>query len=73
MNSTNTSAEGQTGLLHRCISQLASIPSIVRREALKRDVFLEAIAIRKLPYEISRRFWLPVRTDLMTGRARPQQ
>jgi hypothetical protein len=30
--------EGKTGLLHRCINQLASIPSIVRCEALKRDV-----------------------------------
>jgi hypothetical protein len=26
-------------ITHRCINQLASIPSIVRREALKRDVF----------------------------------
>jgi len=36
---------GQTGLLHRCVIQLASIPSIVRREALKRDAFWEAIAM----------------------------
>ena len=32
-------------ITHRCINQLASIPSIVRREALKRNAFWEAIAM----------------------------
>lgn len=72
MNSTSTSAEGQTGLLHRCINQLASIPSIaVRCEALKRCFGSDCHT--GIPHTASRRFWLPVRADLLTGRARPQR
>ena len=39
-------AEGPTGLLHRCINQLASIPTIVKREALKGDVTSSACGDR---------------------------
>jgi len=39
-------AEGPTGLLHRCINQLASIQTIVKREALKGDVTSSACGDR---------------------------
>ena len=39
-------AEGPTGLLHCCINQLASIPTIVKREALKGDVISSACGDR---------------------------
>src|SRR5260370_3502966 len=56
-------AEGPTGLLHCSINQLASIPTIVKREALKGDVTSSACGDRG---RVSRKSPWPIKQDTLT-------
>src|SRR6476660_4679275 len=58
-------AEGPTGLLHCCINQLASIPTIVKFEALKGDVTSSACGGRG---RVGRKSGWPIKQDAVTAK-----